>query len=121
MGHRYSTVYTHNTEANYQEYKQEYPKASFDIFRKLGSQKCVLFNSYPGNQRCKICIKRMDKQQVIMFYCKLRHRYHVECYEKYAHDECDDRKERIIKCQECRNMLNNHKDCDDCDDHDCQE
>ena len=82
MGHKYSTIYTHNTCANYNEH--QWSNNILDISKQLGYSNCKLIKKYPGKFRCKICFHWMDDTPVIMLECKIKHRYHANCFlEKY--------------------------------------
>lgn len=103
MGHKYSTVYSHNTDVNYQQFLSRIIDNVDHVTDVLGS-KCRLIESYQLFQSCKLCRQNMFHQQVLMLDCgKFKHRYHSEClitFMKVAH------RENIFKCQGCRKILN---------------
>jgi len=102
MGNKYSTVYEHNTEANYQTNLSDV-SSIHKISGALGS-KCIIFESYKLRQRCKLCYETMYQKQVILLECgEFRHRYHTGCLESFI--KFSNRKD-VFKCEGCRNILN---------------
>lgn len=100
MGHKYSTVYNHNTTANFESHT--FSKAVLAMYNRLGDDKCQLFKKYPGKHRCKKCFKWMDDHCVIMLNCRMKHRYHFECVTNHLNitgntfdcNHC----EKLVKC-----------------------
>ena len=107
MGHKYSSVYNHNTNAQFGEFQsfQQYKWSTYilNLYQKLGKEKCTLIKRYPGKVRCKICERRMDDQPVIMIKCRLNHRYHTECFELNNLSNSTN----YDKCNECEKIRNN--------------
>lgn len=110
MGHKYSTVYQHNTNANYHTYNHHTNDTNIedinDIVKQIGQSNCKLFDSYSGHVRCKLCYISLHQEPVIMLNCdNLNHRYHQLCmslFIKYA----DNRE--TFKCNGCRNLLSKY-------------
>lgn len=102
MGHKYSTVYTHNTHASYQS-----THLIDEIGRKIGKNNYLVFDKYPGYNRCKICYEKLNGKSTIMLNCsQLKHRYHTECMNNNIQYNAN---KEVFKCNLCRELLSNIK------------
>lgn len=98
MGHKYSTIYTHNTDANL-----ESNQLINSIVSKIGKENCMLFKKYPGHNKCRLCFNSTSDTQVLVLKCHpLRHRYHTKCIAKYSHHF---NSKHFFTCAGCRNIL----------------
>jgi hypothetical protein len=102
MGHKYSTVYQHNTYASYEIHRHAAIEDINTLVNTLGS-KCKFINSYKFYTRCKLCNDSLYHQQVIILNCSTKHKYHTTCLQSFIrfvnYDEG-------LKCQGCRDILN---------------
>jgi hypothetical protein len=112
MGQKYSTVYQHNTQSNYQTHNYDTNTVNnlediTNIKSQLGED-CKLFNKYPGRLKCKLCYESMYLEPVMMLYCgHFRHRYHIVCMEAFI--KFADRRD-VFKCEGCREVLSKESD-----------
>ena len=125
MGHKYSTIYNHNTNASFQEFQECQKFESMNgkinnIIHKIGNDKCLLIKDYPLHQYCKLCKQSMYEKTVLMLYCsKFKHKYHAKCVTSFI-EECFytvpsntlniiknsfNNNQYKIKCRECRYLF----------------
>lgn len=104
MGHRYSTVYSHNTEANMEKKKYEFPKLVEQIHMVLyPNSGLTTHHNYPV--KCKLCFQSVYQQPTLILNCRAKHRYHPECIVKHNR--------RLQNISESRNDVL-FLDCDGC-------
>lgn len=104
MGHKYSTLHVHSTVASFQAnmYNGRNSQTIEEIADKLKDD-CKIINSYPFRQRCKLCMKSMHRQSVILLECgTFRHKYHTQCMEKNNQHYNE---KSVFKCGDCRDVL----------------
>ena len=102
MGHKYSTVYQHNTNASYQYNTTVTQSADDDVSNticRLGD-KCFLYEKYPYRKKCKMCYTTIHQQPVLMLFCgNFNHKYHTKCISKFINQKNN------FKCHDCKDII----------------
>jgi hypothetical protein len=104
MGHKYSKIFSHNTDSNYQQQQYKFPVIAEKINDKLYPDSHLTFSHYYP-VKCKLCFQSVYHQPTLILNCRLKHRYHPECVAKHRQrlkNLSNTREDRMyLNCEEC--------------------